>query len=691
MTPMIQAESEQQVVVASAEAPIPDNHELLVQYFEDSEEATRDARMLAERDRDYYDNKQLTAEEIAALKKRGQPQIIINRIQTKVNFLLGYEASQRSDPRGYPRTPQDEDAAGACTDALRYIRDKTVAPQVFSDAWENMLIEGYGACEVGVTENSRGERDVTLTHVPWDRVFYDPHSRRHDFSDSRYQGVVLWLDEDDAVRRWPNGKDIISRTILEDGTRTYSDRPAWKQWAVAGHRKRVRVVQMYYQNSDTWSACIFTRGGKLQSWDVPWTDDDGKSFCPLLLQSAFVDRENNRYGFVRSLISPQDEINKRRSKLLHLAMGKPFTYEEGAIDDVDEAKRQLAMANGAIKLNSGYQFSLLDNSVEVAGHTNLLQHATNEIDQQGPNAVLSGKGERGASGRAKMVDQQGGQTEIYRLIDRHANLKRRVYNTCWSIVRQEWTGQKWIRVTDDEKNARFVGFNRPVIMAEDLLKQAKDSGVPEEEAKAQLAQQAQDPNIAMQMQQVVRTENIPAEMNMDIILEEVPDTANLQQEQFEIMVQLAQAGIQFPPKVYIKASALRDKQELLKILEEAQQNPEAQAVGQANMDKLAAEIEKLKATIADIKASAIKKLAEADALDKQFGSVIDPEIVDPKQAGGMQPMPQYEGAQQQMQQPEQPQLAPEAGMMQGGGYPPEFDPGQYAQQLPQVQDMGVAQ
>ena len=47
----------------------------LTRWFEESEEASRDARQKAERDQDYYDNKQLTNEEIEKLKQRGQPPV----------------------------------------------------------------------------------------------------------------------------------------------------------------------------------------------------------------------------------------------------------------------------------------------------------------------------------------------------------------------------------------------------------------------------------------------------------------------------------------------------------------------------------------------------------------------------------------------------------------------------------------
>ena len=622
----------------ASNASYDDELRLLVDYFEDAEEATQTGRKLSERDRDYYDNKQLTAAELKVLAKRGQPDIIINRIQTKVNYLLGYEASQRTDPKGYPRTPNDEDASEACSDALRYLRDKLNLGQTFSQNWDNMLVEGFGGAEFSIVPDEQGGGEIIGGHIHWDRLFYDPHSREHDFADARYCGMVVWMDEEEAKAQWPDAEDAIAKSIADDVGKTYDDRPSWRQWAISGRRKRVRIVQMYHKKAGKWQWCIFTKGGKIANGEVPYVDEEGQSLCPLILQSAFVDRDNNRYGFVRALIGPQDEINKRRSKMLHASMVRQVRLDHGAVDDVDAVKEQIAKSDGVIVTNPGFTFDLLDNQVQFQHQAELLQHATNEIDLMGPNAVMQGKGERGASGRAKLVDQQGGQTEIYRLLDRHNHFKRRVYKLLWAMVRQYWTAQKWIRVTDDEKNVRFVGLNKPVRMVDDLLQQAIDNGVPEEEAKAQLAQQAQDPMMRMQLEQVVRVENSPAEMEMDIILEEVPDAANVQQEQFEILAQLAQAGIQFPPQVYIKSSALRDKSELLDELEKAQQDPKNQLADQANMEKLVTEIEKLRAEVADVKkgtelkeAQRVKTLTDADAVDAQIGQIINPQIVD---AGG---------------------------------------------------------
>ncbi len=616
--------------------------ERLVDYFEEAEDYARTARAEAQRDRDYYDGKQLTADEVNVLKKRGQPQIVINRIHSKINYLLGYEASQRMDPRAYPRTPQDEDAAEACTDALRYVADKTNLGQVFSQAWENLIIEGVGGLEINVVPKGDGDADITATVWEWDRIFWDPHSRKHDFSDARYLGGVVWMDYDAVVANeaWPNAADVLEKMFDGGSDLTFEDRPSWKQWASGGKRRRVRVVQMWHKENNVWKWCIFTKGGKLAYGDVPFVDADGKSMCNLLLQSCFVDADNNRYGYVRNMIGPQDEINKRRSKALHLLMGKPIVMEAGAVEDVDAVKRELGRSNGVIEVNSGMRFEFLDNSQELSGHINLLMEAKNEIEAVGPNASLQGKGPRSASGRAILANQQGGQTEVFRAFDRMRHLKIRAYRLIWAIIRQYWTAEKWVRVTDDERNVRFAGLNRPVTMADDMVQQAIRSGSPPEEARAVMQQRlAQDPIFAQQAQQVVRVENIPAEMDMDITLEEVQDVANVQQEQFEIMSKLAPAVV-FPPDFYIRASALRNKRELLEALDKEKADPLKDKARQMELERMAVELERMKAEILRLEAETAEKWARADAMDGQLGQVIKQRVLSPPPLPGEMPPPE---------------------------------------------------
>jgi hypothetical protein len=93
---------------------------------------------------------------------------------------------------------------------------------------------------------------------------------------------------------------------------------------------------------------------------APFKDKKGQSCASLILQSsAYVDRENRRFGMVSDFISLQDEINKRRSKALHLLSVNRIITEQGAVEDVDKAKREMAKPDGAIAVLPGMRFELL--------------------------------------------------------------------------------------------------------------------------------------------------------------------------------------------------------------------------------------------------------------------------------------------------------------------------------------------
>jgi len=610
--------------------------ETLIGWVEDAQEVTDAARKAAERDRDYYDGKQLTAAEKATLRQRGQPDVVINRIKPKIDFLCGFEAANRTDPKAFPRTPQDEDASEAATDALRYVKDKTELDTAFSGVWQNMLIDGFGGVELVIEPKPDGTNEIAAKHWEWDRLFYDPHSRKLDFSDARYLGGYIWMDEEEALETWntEDAKKAIEQTVSNDTlTRTYDDRPTWKSWATGKARKRVRVVQMYHREGGRWVYCVFTKGGKLESMPVPFVDQDGNSWCPLILQSAYVDRDNNRYGLVRLMIDVQDEINKRRSKALHRLTMQQVVAEEGAVRDVDQAKKEIAKPDGIVVVNPGFRFELLGKAEQLAGELQLLQESKNEIEQMGPNASMLGKDGDAPSGRAILANQQSGQTEITLLLDRHRYLKRRVYQRIWDLIRQYKKEEWWVRVTDNEKNVRFVGLNRPVTAKEELAKRMQAQGAQPQEIEATLAQIAQDPMRGPMLDQVIRTENQPTEMYMDITIEEVPDAANVQEEQFQALIKLAPA-VTFPPQVYLKASSLRNKEELLQELEGGKQSPEQAARDQVatelQIKKATAEVEKLIADVEKTEAEALKIKVETDIAQTQvaLGQIVPPTVAE---------------------------------------------------------------
>jgi hypothetical protein len=241
----------------------------------------------------------------------------------------------------------------------------------------------------------------------------------------------------------------------------------------------------------------------------------------------------------------------------------------------------------------------------------LLADAMSRMSATGPNAALQGTS--GAlSGRAKQLDQEGGALTVGVVFDRLRNLQLRVARMTWNRVRQFWTEETWIRVTDDEQKLRFVGFNVPTTAGELAAERLKKMPMPLEQKMQMVEQLAVDPRA----QQVVRRNEV-AQMDMDIIIDEAPDTITLQAEQFSGLVDLARAGVVFPRETYIEASGLRNKKRLIEMIRtDGEQTPEQQQEMQRQKQMQEAammlELRGKAADVAETEASAEQKRAQAE-------------------------------------------------------------------------------
>lgn len=559
----------------------------LIRYVNESDDATIDSRALSERARDYYDSKQITAEEQAVLRKRKQPIVVVNRVKPKIDGLMGMERANRTTAKAQPRTPKHTQAATAATEAVRYCLQDNMYERVRSDAWDNLLNEGTGGIEIIAAPGEGDTFDIRIRHIMWDRLIYDPHGRRKDFSDAKYLGQVVWMDYDDAAAMYPNAVDVLE--TMQSGSETYDDKPRWMD----NTRRRVKIVELYYKrpDGDWWYAC-FTRGGYCEApKKSPYVNEIGETEHAYEFASLFVDRDGNRYGASVQFLDIQDEINKRRSKALHLLSVRQTFGTAGAVADVNKARAELAKPDGHVEFAYGElnkDFGILPTGDMVAGQFNLLGEAKMEIDSVGANAATMGKDKTVQSGVALRQRALTGQTELAPMFDVLKNLDLRVYRKVWNRIKQYWKAEMWIRVTDDENNLKFVGLNKPMTKGETLLKQAQEQGAPPQ-ALQQLQQQiAVDPTMA----EVVSTENDIAHLDVDIIMDDAPDTVTQEVEDFQAMAEMVKSGFPIPPEAVIMASPLSNKDKVIKMMKESPQIPPKV---QEQIEQMQAEFEKLKA------------------------------------------------------------------------------------------------
>jgi hypothetical protein len=576
-----------------------------IQQFDDAERITYDARVGSERCRDYFDDKQLTPDEEKALKARGQPIVVFNEIKPKVKTMLGLEKQTRKDPKAFPRNPVDEDAARAYTDAIRFVCDASRWDDKRSMAAKNVAIEGTGVIFIGVKPTREGY-DPEIRHVQWDRFYYDPYSAADDFEDAEFKGVVTWLDLDEARRLYPDADDVILDTWKSSSAgETYDDKPKYKLWA-DHKRRRVRLCEHYFRQGDEWQYCVFTGAGfVIEPQSSPYLDSDGVPECPIKAISLYVDRDNNRYGEVQSMLSPQDEINKRRSKSLHTANTRQIRVSPNVADKPDKVRKELSRPDGVFIGEQG-DVEVLGTADMLMGNLNLMQDARDHIHRVGANQAMAGKDMGSSSGKAIALQQMGGMTESADYLDVIRRLSLEVYHSVWARIRQFWTAERWIRVTDDERNVRFVGLNRPVTALQALARQMGVTKDNLQEAPPEVQQQlqmlAQDPRSQM----VVDVENNVTQIDVDIIVDEGVDTPTIQAEQFDIVARMLPGA---PPNIQpilwealFANSAFRDKDKVIQALT-APPPPESQQMAamqqQLMMASAQAELEKTQSETAE--------------------------------------------------------------------------------------------
>jgi hypothetical protein len=545
--------------------------------------------------RRYYHGSQYTAEQIRVLNRRRQPIVTYNRVGRKINAVVGLLERNKQDPKGFPRTPQHEEGAEVATAVLRYVCDEQHWQAKALTAGLNSSIDGIGGVELTLISGDVGDTEIGIEEVDPSSFFYDPRSLKSDFSDARYMGTGKWADVDATIALFPDKKEEILNSIDTGGELTSYPDSDRRWFRDVGDRRQVRVVDHWYMKGNDWYWCIYTGATILAEGKTPFLDEKKRDICKYVMYSANIDQDGDRYGFIRNMKSSQDEINQRRSKGLHQLNSRRMIIPKGSGNDLESVRTEAARPDGVIEFVGEIPPSFDDaaKAQELQGQLAFLEDAKNEIENYGFNPALIGQGVDQLSGRAIQLQQQAGVAELGPYLVNNKNWKLRVYRAIWCAVQEHWTGERWVRVTDNDGLAQFFAVNQLQL----------------------------DP-ATMQM---VMTNQLGA-LDVDIILDEGPDVINMQQDAYDTISIMAQKGQQVPPQLVIELSPLAGsvKKKALDIIEQAQQqaaqpNPVAIAGAQA-------ELEKTRSETAKNMASAQKLLADAGQAGNNTGETGPSEI-----------------------------------------------------------------
>jgi hypothetical protein len=245
--------------------------------------------------------------------------------------------------------------------------------------------------------------------------------------------------------------------------------------------------------------------------------------------------------------------------------------------------------------------------------------------------------------------------------DTYREMKRAVHRHIWLKVKQVWTFEKWMRVSDDAAEAgyRFVGLNRATTKGA-RLHEMLNEGVPFESALKSIGvdpqqlvpviQQAQQLSggdqeafkaIAQRaimaqpaMQEPYRVNDV-SKLDVDIVIDESPDNTSIQHEIMADLMKIGEVmaanGGQFPIDLWVEASELRPsvKAKLLARLRPKNPDPEQQKTQQM-MQQMQQTMLQLEAQLKQ--AQVVKTQADANLSNARAADLGQP---DPAQAPEM--------------------------------------------------------
>ncbi len=333
---------------------------------------------------DYYDHKQASREWIERTSRTGEPLTIVNLIQRTINGALGQEAKTRLNWKATADSDAFADIATVYNEKLSECQREASPDMAISEAYSSMLRTGIGWVEVSKNPDPLAY-PYRFTPLHRNDVFWDWRARQSDKSDSRWMLRQRWVDLDEAIDSMPQFRDVleygchsgpitdvmarqmmVSRGDFEsiDQTRRAFSRTE-EEWLDNAQRKRVRFYSVYYKQfrqevalvsgtrrvrfnpkNPIHAALVQSGGAKLikgpshvirhAMFGGPYRLFDielcSRRFplVPFVCYSA--DDDRSPYGLIHGMIEPQDEFNRRRSRLLWMLQAKQVFVDSDALD-----------------------------------------------------------------------------------------------------------------------------------------------------------------------------------------------------------------------------------------------------------------------------------------------------------------------------------------------------------------------
>lgn len=477
-------------------------------------QAQANNRFLMARDQDFIDGDQWSQADKEELESRGQPAMVYNLMGTTIRWITGVEKRTRVDYKVIGRGEEDLTSAENKTALLKYLSDVNKSGYHASKAFEDAVGAGVGWVEVGV-RSDKGKEPLFERYENWRNIWFDRMSVDPAMEDGRYLFRGKWLDLDVAQAYFPEHKGSLE-LAAEDHEFFFADDEFWDVTLEEGHqtvattaqvanatgrRQRVRLVECWYKEpqrckvmkgtgpfngaivdeadprlmflaneAEVYPAIrqvmrvmIFVSGRTSDTGQMLY---DGRSpywhnrfpFVPTWGYRK--KRDNMPYGAARNLIDPQTDLNKRRSKALHILSTNQVIMDKGAVDDLNVLADEISRPDTIIEKNPGKSLEINRDKQLAQQHINLMEQDAQYIQKVGGVTDENlGRQTNATSGKAIEARQDQGTTVNSDLFDNHRLAMQLRGELKLSLIEQYYDEQKILRLIGEKGKVEFKEIN----------------------------------------------------------------------------------------------------------------------------------------------------------------------------------------------------------------------------------------
>lgn len=416
-----------------------------------------------------FHNRQYTADQLATLENRGQPKETFNVVKLFARMLIGYYSTVVNTATALPVDEPDVYTAGLINDIMAY----TFRTNNFTAEGDTIklggIISGLFVSYINVLPTGKRDRfgrpinKIEIEHVPDNEVILDPMSRKDDYSDARFIHRFKWLAEDEAIKLY--GKEKVA--MLEAYYNHTDAEGAEFEYSYNGE------FTGYYKIFDNYlivHSIIIDDDGR--TWSVHWSNElelfrkeitYKEVRFPYRVQKLHTSDRTEYYGIFREIVETQYAINQALIKIQLMASTQKAYVEDGAVENIADFTRAFNRVTSVVEVTDLAGIKIENMSREVLDQYTIIDKAFDRIQQiLSINDSFLGMAFASDSGRKVKLQQNATITALRYLTGRIEQFYRLLGWDVANLIKQFYTAEQAVRITDETTGSRWVYVNQPM-------------------------------------------------------------------------------------------------------------------------------------------------------------------------------------------------------------------------------------